>query len=387
MITLFTGLPGNGKTLFALWYIAAKAKKENREVYYHNIKDLNGEKVGNWTEFEPTKWQELPKGAIIVIDECQDVFPRKPNGAQMPDHYQALSVHRHSGFDIFLITQHPTLIDNFARRLVGQHFHSVRKFGLQRATIYEWSACNPGPETPSSQKSAVSLKWKFKKEVYSWYKSAEVHTVKRAIPAKLVLGVLFVFSIIGGGYYALDSYQHRYDTKPSAAVVQAGGSGGALVAGGAVSPAGVPGRVDPVEDAKQYVWKETPRVVGQQSSAPKYDALTAPKRVPVPAMCVQVGSVTQSSRQVSCRCYSQQGTPMDVAFNQCIDIARNGYFQEFDPDPDRAQLAQAGSDAGRVPPAGDRIVAQASPSVTMIPDIGDRPVRQVRVAEGSILGK
>lgn len=343
MITLGTGLPGNGKTLFMLKYIADKAIKENREVFFHNINLLDVDPVNKWQSFDAEKWMDLPHGSIIVIDECQTVFPIKPNGAQLPPHYEQLAVHRHKGFDIFLITQHPTLIANFVRRLVGQHFHSVRKFGFERATVYEWSTCNPAPETISSQKSAVPLKWAYPKEVYAWYKSAEVHTVKKRIPAKVLLAVLFVFAVIGAGLFALHRYQHRFD-KP--AVAAAGGAvsavapvQSALVANSAGHPEGW---ADPVSDLKGYVWKETPRVVGLPQTAPKYDQLTTPTRVPVPAACIQRGSVRDGG-QISCKCFTQQGTPMDVRMDMCVEFARNGFFQDFDPDKDKAQAARADS--------------------------------------------
>jgi zona occludens toxin len=332
VITLLTGLPGNGKTLFALWYIKTKADRERREVFYHNVKDLDTAKVGNWMPCDPKRWMDLPHGSIILIDECQEIFPKIPNGAKPPEHYEELAKHRHKGFDIYLITQHPTLIDNFARRLVGQHFHSVRKFGLQRATIYEWSSCSPSPETPSSQKSAVSLKWKYPPEVFTWYKSAEVHTVKRAIPMKLVLAVLFVVAVPAIGYYALDRFQQRGKVAPDQIAAQPAVAG---VAGPSGASYGGSKPFDPVEDARNYVAMNTPRIEGLPQTAPKYDPLTVPVRVPVPAACIQVGLA--SSGKVSCKCYTQQGTPMAVEFNMCVEFARNGYFQDFDAERDRQQ--------------------------------------------------
>lgn len=371
MITLGTGLPGNGKTLFMLSHIAAKAKKENREVFYHNINLADVEPVKSWQKCDPEKWFELPHGAIIVIDECQQVFPVKANGGALPDHYEKLAVHRHSGYDIYLITQHPTIIHNFARRLVGQHFHSVRKFGLQRATIYEWSAVNPAPENVSSQKTAVSQIFKYPQEVYGWYKSAEVHTVKRAIPAKLILAVLGIVAFFVGAYFMLDRYQHRYDkpsvVAPGVAGAPAGSSAPGQMAYG--SPAGPSREVDPVADAKRYVFEQTPRVEGVQSTAPKYDEITKPVRVPVPAMCIQRG-VTK------CGCYSQQATPMDVPFNQCVLIARNGFFEEFDRDHG-SSAAPAPVLASAAPAVGSVQVAQG-PSVTTIPEI-ERPLTRPRL--------
>jgi zona occludens toxin len=330
MISLITGLPGNGKTLFALWWIKQKAEKEKREVYYHNIKDL----TLPWHPFEAEKWMELPKGSIIVMDECQFVFEKKPNGSKLPEHYQQLATHRHHGYDIFLITQHPTLIDNFVRQLVGQHYHAVRKFGMARNTIYEWSAANPGPQNPSSQKSAVAMKWPFPKEVYGYYKSAEVHTVKRAIPMKVFLAIGLVIAVLGGGYWALDRYQHRNEKpKPDPLTAGAAHSDSVPVAGIGGKPSQAGGSVDQMADAKHYIEQQTPRVAGLAYTAPKYDEITQPVRAPVPAACVQVGT-PRSEKGVTCKCYSQQGTPLDVPFNMCLGFARNGWFQDFNAEKD-----------------------------------------------------
>lgn len=340
MITLGTGLPGNGKTLFMLWYLKRKADKENRPVFYHNVKDLNPDVLGNWSTFDPEKWYDLPSGSIVLIDECQDIFPKKPNGAALPEHFTKLNTHRHLGIDLFLITQHPSLIDNSVRRLVGQHFHSIRKFGLQRSTIYEWSSCASSPELDSSQKNSVVMKWKFPKEVFGWYKSAEVHTVKRAIPAKLVLAVLFVVGVFSYGYYALDRFQQKgKDMQADVAAQQPVMQQGVVPVASVASTSSQADRVDPVADAEQYMFNHTPRVANLPETAPRYDALTVPTRVPVP-MCFQIGDV-RSEKPIRCQCYTQQATKMDIEFNMCISIARNGRFLDFDPEPMQRDMDRA----------------------------------------------
>lgn len=318
MITVITGLPGNGKTLFALWYIKKYAESENRPVYYSGISNL----LLPWTLIEPEKWVDLPERAIMVIDEAQFVFPKKPNGATLPEFYSKLATHRHMGIDIFLITQHPSLVDAFVRKLVGRHFHAVRKFGMERSTIYEWSAMNDAPTSLASQKAAIPLRWSFPSEVYGWYKSAEAHTVKRSIPAKLILAVLFVIAVICFGLYMLKAYQRRAgvggDPQPVATAVP-GQKTGTVAAQGAAG-----GYIDPMADARMFVFMNTPRVKGVAHTAPKYDELTKPKRVPVPAMCV--------SSAKHCKCFTQQATPIDVEPDACRQFARDGFFQEFDPD-------------------------------------------------------
>lgn len=367
MITLQTGLPGHGKTLHTLWvinsYVAAENKrlKEEadktgavplvRQVFYSGIKDLSLP----WTEFDPTTWMDLPAGAIIVMDECQDVFPPLPTGAKKPAHYQMLAKHRHSGFDIFLITQDPALIDNFVRKLCERHFHSVRIFGLQRNTIYEWSFVQQAPRSASAQKAAVKNSWKFPKEVFKYYKSAEVHTVVRRVPKKLIFAVLFILCVPVLVYLALNSYSNRFK-KPETSVAPGGSS--TLSSASTGQPNG--STFDPELDARQYVHSQTPRVQGLQLSAPKYDNLTKPTSVPVPAMCIKRGD--------RCQCYTQQATKLDMPMNVCLDIAHNGYFREFQAD----QGAQAPVSAGA--PAGDRPSyreAGSSSNVTYIPYIPD----------------
>lgn len=364
MITLITGLPGNGKTLFGLWYIKQKAEKEGREVYYHNIKDL----TLDWMAFDAEKWMDLPHGSIIVMDECQFVFAKKPNGSKLPDFYEKLATHRHSGFDIYLITQHPSLIDNFVRQLVGQHFHAVRKFGLERATIYEWSALNAAPASATSQKAAIPLKWAYPKEVYGYYKSAEVHTVKRSIPLKIFLAVGFIVGVLGAGYWVLDRFQHRNDKVSNGVAVQAEqpiAPGASAVSSGANGKqVFAPGSV---QDAQYYIAMNQPRIAGLPQSAPKYDELTKPSRVPVPAACIQIGSV-RDDRAIRCKCYSQDGTPMNVEFNMCIKIAQEGVFLDFNPDPNRqSQERIAGSEGSSVANAdASRLPSQNGSQVVTI---------------------
>lgn len=274
MITLITGLPGNGKTLYGIHYIKAYAEKESREVFYAGIKDLSLP----WTEIKAEDWTTLPAGSIIVIDEAQFVFPKKPNGSKLPEFYEKLAVHRHSGYDIFIITQHPTLIDNFVRQLVGRHLHLIRRFGMQRATIYEYQSAVQSPEKASTKQSAILHKFAYPKEIYGYYKSAEVHTVKRSIPAKLVLAVLFVLAVPVFGYYVLDRFQ---DKAKGGAEVATSESASSPTSFPSTSPVAAMPAFDPVEDAKLYAYYSTPRVQGFPHTAPRYDEITRPTTAPV----------------------------------------------------------------------------------------------------------
>lgn len=331
MITIITGLPGNGKTLYSLFTINAYAESEKREVYYCRIKEL----TLPWTEFNAEEWESLPAGSIIVIDEAQLTFPRKPNGSKLPDFYTNLSVHRHKGFDIFLLTQSPKLVDMFVRELCGRHLHLIRKFGMQRANIWEWAAYNDAPQRAASHKNAILHKFKYPKHVYKWYKSAEVHTVKLKIPIQLVLAALFVVIVIVGIFYVMHRLNERAhsggEEKPASASV------GGVLDGPAVKGNGRVSYKDAKDDAQQYLFDRAPRVQGLPQTAPRYDEITKPTTAPLPVACV--------ANEKRCSCFTQQATPMAVPELLCRDIVARGYFVDFDDHGGKNQ--QQGASAGR----------------------------------------
>lgn len=323
MINLITGLPGNGKTLYAIWYMLKYIKSENaraekeglplREVFYAGINDL----TLPWTKIEPDKWHECPQGAIIIIDECQTTFAKLPNAAKPPEHYAALALHRHKGHDLFLITQHPMFVDTFLRKLVAKHIHMVRKWGTQGSTVHEWAQVRENCEKPPARKDSIKTGWAFPKEVFQYYKSAEVHTVRRNIPKHYYILALCVVALVVFGYwfYARTQAKIKGTNAPDAAMV-APGQGGNFGGGGGNKS--VP--FDPVADAKQYVGVHTPRFIGLPHTAPVYDEIRKPTEAPLPVGCVQSAS--------RCNCFTQQATKMDVPKDICQQIVANGYFDD-----------------------------------------------------------
>ena len=315
MINLITGLPGNGKTLYALSYVKQWAEKDNRPVYYAGIKDL----MLPWTEIDPTKWFECPANSIIVIDECQTVFRPRSVGKEPPDYVAKLETHRHQGLDIVLITQHPLLADSAIRRLVGKHIHVVRTFGTERATLHEWASVRENCDKPAGRSDSIKHHWAYPKDAYSYYKSAEVHTVKRNIPMRLYLLIAIPVFLIGCVFYFKHFAEKQKHINNPTQEETTGASKAVLTAS---SEKGKVSYKNAIEDAKQFVFEETPRVVGLPQTAPRYDELTKPVEVPVPAGCVQ------SSH--GCKCYTQQATSMDVEESLCMEIVKHGFFEDFE---------------------------------------------------------
>lgn len=330
MIELITGLPGNAKTLYTIGQVMRRAESEGRPVYYAGIKGLNLD----WTEIDPLKWMDCPPGSIIVIDECQKVFRNRSLGTQPGPHVTGLEEHRHQGLDFYLITQHPSLIDPAVRRLSGVHKHLIRIFGMEVSMVHKWSAVVDTPDKAHCRKDSEKERWAFDKGLYGVYHSAEVHTMKRSIPLRLKLLVLVPLLLIGAIWGVWYLFIGKHSAKPAVAEGRAAEARQSRPVPstwsserGRESVGDKRPSDDPVADAKRFVFENTPRVVGLPQTAPKYDELTKPVRVPVPAACIEFRG--------RCKCMTQQATPMDVKESMCREFARNGFFQDFDADRDR----------------------------------------------------
>ncbi len=327
VVTLITGLQGNGKTLFTIQMVKELSEKENRQVFYHGINELKLP----WTLLEkPEDWPNVPDGSMIVLDEAQKAFRTRATGTKVPAHVEALETLRHRGLTLYLITQHPKIIDSNARQLCGRHLHLVRLFGSQRSTVHEWNGVRENCDKPYGRKDSIKKDWGFPKEVFALYKSAEVHTVKRHIPKKVLMMVPLALLAAGGLSYV--GYHRVYvpltnGGKMGKAVegMQAAPSQGGAAGGSGQANYGKP------MTATEYVERYAPRVAGLDYTAPVYDELTKPVRVPVPAACVVMRGV--------CKCYSQQGTKLQLDKDQCGQVVENGFFLAFDPEPKRSEQA------------------------------------------------
>jgi len=310
-INLITGQPRNGKTLWTLWHVRERAQREKRTVYYnignHEDGPLTGQpklvKIPGWVHLEDCEaWPSLPPKSIVVIDEAQRPFRPRASSAKVPEHVSKLETHGHKGLDLYFITQHPGLIEGNVLRLVQTHRHVKRLWGAQAATVHEWEDVNKNPD--QSRTGSVSTTWRYPKDVYEVYESAQAHTVKVRPPARLFL--LIAFFILAPALIGYAIFRPRGVTAPEVAKATNMVTTAPQAKGGTMS-------------APDYIAAQQPRVPGLAYTAAVYDGLTQPASAPFPAGCVR------SDR--GCRCYTDQGTRLDVPEGMCGEIVERGYFQ------------------------------------------------------------
>lgn len=339
MFTLITGLPGSSKSLQTIKLVEKERVREDgtkRDVYYWGIPEL----ALDWkplhapdiTEDEARKffdlgvktlietrgpqdafqWHEVPQGSIVVIDECQFVFPilTQKERAKPPAHYGPLAVHRHSGFDLYCMSQHPSLLAIEARRQVQRHWHLERPFGLDYANALQWEKCN-SPDDRANRNAANVVKLSLDKSIFGLYRSAEVHTVKKRLPwKKVAVAVGALVAVVGLFVFAFNTLMP--DEEP--AVVAAAGEEGAPIAKGGKRP-----RTWTAEDF-------VPRVEDWPWSAPFYDDIAKLVNAPriTGCMLMQIGSTRK------CTCSNGQGYA-DVSAKVCSDYMAGRYFDPSKP--------------------------------------------------------
>jgi zona occludens toxin len=308
MITLFTGMPGAGKTV-SLVDLLSKLDG-TRPIYVDGLEGL----TLPHTVVDATNWHnDLPDGAILVIDEVQRVWRPRGAGAKVPDAVSALETHRHRGIDIFLTTQAPRLLDSNVRGLVGRHVH-IRDTGVLGRYWYEW------PETNDQMlwKSCVTKhRISLPKKSFDLYKSASIHTKPiRAIPNALYFGALSFVAFL-----VLAFFVYKIMTRPPPAPVLPSPTAANAALSALTLPASMNHAVAPkpkhIDDRIDFI----PRVSYKPESAPAYDHLREISVMPVVRTGYCMGEV--------CRCFTNQGTDPGISAGDCRRFVEHPPFDHY----------------------------------------------------------
>lgn len=329
MITLITGVPGAGKTLYAVDQILIPESKTERPLFIDGIPDLL---IRHELAPDPLEWHKwAPEGAHIVIDEVQRIWRPEAAGKQIPESIAQLETHRHRGLDFTIMTQHPSLLHSNVRRLVGRHIH-VRRTPLG-VYVYEYPECMNSPDT-AYKNALTKVRWPHPKRSFGVYKSASIHQkVKFRIPKPLII---LVFCVLGLAYLGFSIFQDHFGEKPAKAVTsQAHPSSSPSQS----SPSSLPPEPErEVDFREQFI----PRVYGQPNSAPAYDGLRQVVSMPVVTACI--------ADPDRCLCYTQQMTKVEMTDEQCRQHATRGVFDPY-RDATKERAVRGEPDSAASPPA------------------------------------
>lgn len=334
-ISLTSGLPGAGKTLYTLWHVRqfqAREREAGRDrPVYTNINGLS-ESLG-WLPLEfDHQLDALPEGAIVVIDECQRWFPAGGQKREVSANERFAETHRHKGQDWFLVTQDPRNFSAHVRRLVETHRHLLRLWGKEKAKIYEWPECNENPQKGRDVSRAQVSVWKYPRDVYELYHSSTIHTVQPRFPwRQFVVPVALIVGCFGAlGWWG---YGQVADAEAKGASVAV--SGEAVPASmPARQPGALQGRGDMPASPEDAARMLVPMVPGVPGTAPLYwAAYSNIEDYPRVVGCVI------TANQSRCRCYTQQGTRTYVPPAACEQYAHVLPFDHSRPRPERAEAS------------------------------------------------
>lgn len=365
-ITMITGLPRAGKSLWTIVHVKERAEREKRQVYTCNIPGIT---IDGWKEIDhPDKWMDIPDGSILIVDEVQDFWPNTKMPGGPPKPILELSKHGKRGIDIYFITQEPNLIHSTPRDLCAEHYYVVRAWGSHNALVHKFTRYELHPE--KQRKKAEKMPFRYPKEAFGWYKSADVHNIKRKIPLRIVALPIGVVVIVVGGWFGLQTFLATVSGKsePGALTNLLSGKPPAGLPGSATAPAARPqaaapapsggGRAAPLTLA-EYAQARTPRVEGLPHTAPVFDEVTRPVYAPRPAACVSMGK--------RCECYTQQGTQLRTPRDLCLQIVDRGYFMEWRDETVHASPAPAPASPAPDSAAPAPTVTQASLPIPAAP--------------------
>jgi zona occludens toxin len=311
----------------------------DRVLYVDGVPDL---KLDHQS-FDPLTWpDDLPDGAVAVIDEVQRVWRPRGPGQKVPPSVSALETHRHRGLDFVLVTQAPRLLDTNVRALVGRHVH-LRDTGILGRWWYEWPEVS---ESLAWRTATIKKRYRLPKKVFGLYRSASMHIKPvRSVPPMLIVLVVAVVAALWFAYRSVSSLRGHMSgpapaSAPASGVLPGGarpGRTGEVVADGSRS-------LGHLRDAAAYRAVFRPADPNEPLTAPAYDALRRVVRMPriVGGYCTPDG----------CRCFDQDGNRPAISDAACRDRVM---YPRFDPYvvPDHGESSRVASSGGQSSSSGD----------------------------------
>lgn len=202
-IKLITGIPGSGKTLFAVNELKKAIEENQKSDEPRNIYcDITGLKISDIPP-PPLDWRETPPRSLLIYDEAQFHEEFKPRRGQNPyKQVEELTIHRKTGHEIWFITQDPSRLHNDILAMVEMHYHLERPYGAKLATIYQYRGAERKPSGVSVKGRAESKRlFNYDKRLFDLYESSQVNDgIKFRLPRELTVWIILA-GIVGVYFY------------------------------------------------------------------------------------------------------------------------------------------------------------------------------------------
>lgn len=221
---------------------------QGREVYTNIVGiKVTGVRVIESNIFNPFDWRDLPPESVLIFDEAHEhpafserdllrnykieywenelkrissmtditdtkrkslyseterLYSKilKDEKEKIIDIGLSMSMHRHFGQEIVLITQNPTKLNKDVLGNVTIHHVMRRKFGFEAANIWTFGEAMTTWGKSVADSALVKNYWRFPKHLFKFYVSAEAHNVKKYFPKKYYAYACIPILIFGLGY-------------------------------------------------------------------------------------------------------------------------------------------------------------------------------------------
>lgn len=136
MMYMITGAIGTGKTTWVVDKLIQAHEENEKHIKKGNLdkvrkiySNIDGLKVPH--EPLPDDWRTTPNDSILAIDEAHKIEIFKPNRKALHDDPRIIQLNesRHTGHDIYFITQSPTFLHKHVKGCISQHFHFHNPMG------------------------------------------------------------------------------------------------------------------------------------------------------------------------------------------------------------------------------------------------------------------
>lgn len=205
MMYLVSATPGTGKSCWVVKQITQwidDPANKGRKIY-SNIAGLKIQGV----EVPPDDFRECPDGSIIVYDEAQEIEHYSSDSRANNPIAKALSKHRHRGFDIWFITQDPSLLHKYVLKNIYLHYYLWRPAQRQMIEIYTFARAIVTPTKDDFKNAYDKVWWRFDEYYLQFYKSTVVNTSKKVGSSKragaIFTGIIFALMICAAIYPAI----------------------------------------------------------------------------------------------------------------------------------------------------------------------------------------